>query len=288
VLTADPLRGTFYGGPLALTARVDATGVPAMTLALNVDGADLGRAPAAPEGIAGGRLSADARLATRGASTADLVSALGGEGSFAVRGLDPAFDASGLPVLGPVLGPTMRLAGAINASLGPLLGIGTGRTGPGLADVSAPFTIDQGIARFDPIRLDTPVYDASARGTVDLAAWRVDMTGEMTLAQGVLGALLEGVREVPDRCTFGAEGPLDRPNVAIGGECLPRGITIPGTGERGLGRVLEGLIPREIMPQREEAPAQPEQPAPAPEPVPEPVPQPERVIRDLLEGLIRR
>jgi uncharacterized protein involved in outer membrane biogenesis len=294
VLTADPVRGTFYGGPLAVTARVDATGVPAVTITMNVDGADLGRAPAAPEGISGGRLVADARLATRGASTADLVSALGGEGSFAVRGLDPNFDASGLPVVGPILGPTMRLAGAINTNLGPLLGIGSGRTGPGLADISAPFTIDQGVAHLDPIHLNTPIYNASARGTADLAAWRIDMTGEMTLAQSVLGTLLEGVREVPGRCTFGAEGPLDRPNVAIGGECLPRGITIPGTGERGLGRVLEGLIPREILPQRDETPPPEEEPAPAPAPspeetTPEPAPQqPERVIRDLLEGLIRR
>jgi hypothetical protein len=255
---------------------------------MNVDGANLGRTPAAPEGIAGGRLVADARLATRGASTADLVSALGGEGSFAVRGLDPAFDASGLPVLGPVLGPSLRLAGAINTTLGPLLGIAGGRTGPGLADISAPFTIDQGIARFDPIRLDTPIYNALARGTADLAAWRIDMTGEMTLAQSFLGALLGGVREVPSRCTFGAQGPLDKPNVAIGGECLPRGITIPQNGERGLGRMLEGLIPKEILPQRDETSPQPKEPAPAPEQAPQPAPQPERVIRDLLEGLIRR
>jgi hypothetical protein len=287
VLTADPVRGTLYGGPLAANARVDAIGVPAVTLSLNVEGADLGRAPAAPQGVAGGRLDADARLTTRGASTADLVSALSGEGSLAVRGLDPAFDASGLPVLGPILGPTMRLVGALDTTLGPLLDIGTGRTGPGLADISAPFTIDRGVARFDPIRLDSPIYDATARGTADLAAWRLDMTGEMTLAQSAIGALLGGVSEAPSRCTFAAKGPLDSPNVQIAADCLPRGITIPGDGEGGLGRVLEGLIPREVLPRREEAPPA-EAPAPAEEPAPQPAPEPEKVIRDLLEGLIRR
>lgn len=285
VLTAEPVRGTLYGGPLAASARLDATGVPAMTLSLNVEGADLARAPAAPQGVAGGRLDADARLATAGASVADFVAGLNGEGSFAVQGLDPAFDAAGLPVLGPVLGPTLRLVATLNTTLGPLLGIATGRAGPGLADISAPFAVDQGTVRFDAVRLHTPIYDGTARGTANLAAWRVDMTGEMTLAQSVVGALLGRVREVPSRCPFAATGPLDRPNVQIGGECLPSGITIPGTGDRGLGRALEGLIPREILPQREEAPPQPEQPQPE---QPQPAPEPEKVIRDLLEGLIRR
>ncbi len=285
VLTIEPMRGTLYGGPLTANARVDATGVPAVTLSLNVDGADLGRAPAASQGVAGGRLDANVQLATQGASIADFVSVVNGGGALTVRGLDPAFDTSSLPVLGPMLGPTLSLAGALDSTLGPLLGMAEGPSGPGLADISAPFTINQGIARFDRIRLDSPIYDATARGTANLAAWRIDIAGEMTLAQSAIGTLLSQVQDVPSRCPFSATGPLDRPNIQIGGECLPRGISIPGTGEGGVGRVLEQLIPKEMLPGREQtAPPPDDTPAPAPEQAP----QPERVIRDLLEGLIRR
>jgi hypothetical protein len=64
-------------------------------------------------------------------------------------------------------------------------------------------------------------------------------------------------------------------------DCLPKGITIPGDGGKGLGQVLEGLG---VLPERQEAPPPAEEPAPQPAPAPEP----EKVIRDLLEGLIRR
>lgn len=284
ILTAEPVRGSFYGGPLTASARIEATGVPVVTMAINVDGADLARVPAAPQGTAGGRLVADARLTTQGGSMADWVSALRGKGSFAVRGLNPALDASGLPVLGPVLGPTLRLVGSLDSTLGPLLGIVSGRAGPGLADISAPFTIADGVVRLDPVRLDSAVYQATARGTTDLAGWRIDMAGEMTLAQGVVGTLLGRVQEIPSRCPFAATGPLDRPNIQIGGECLPRGITIPGTGGQDAGRTLEQLIPKEMLPGGEQQPPQPGSPSPAPQQAP----QPEKVIRDLLEGLIRR
>lgn len=286
VLNLEPVRGSFFGGPFTGSARVDATGTPAVSIALTVEGADLGQAPATPQGIAGGRLNADARLATRGTSIADFVAALGGGGSLAVQGLDPAVDASGVPVLGPVLGSTLRLAGALDTALGPLLGLAGGRTGPGLADISAPFTVEQGVARLDPIRVHSPIYEATARGTANLAAWQIDLAGEMTLAQSAIGALLGGVKEVPSRCTFAARGPMDKPNVQIGGECIPRGIAIPGTGEGGLGGVLERLIPKEMLPQRGEQPPQPQEPAP--ETAPQQAPQPEKVIRDLLEGFIRR
>lgn len=288
VLAVERLAGSLYGGPTVADVRIDTNGRPSYGVAVKVEGADLAQAPAVAKGIAAGRLNLETRLESGGSSAADVISALNGQGSFALRGLDPAYDASQLPVVGPVLGSTVQLVGAINATLGPLLGVATGRTGTGLADVSGPFTVDSGVARFDSVAMNTGLYRGQARGTADLAAWRLDMTGEIALAESALAELLSGIEELPTACSFAAEGRLDRPNVKLGSGCLPAKLTIPGTGRnKDLGDVLEDIIPEELKPLREGVRSSGDQDQPQETPGDAPEKTPEKVIKDLFEGFIK-
>ncbi|TVR98758.1 MAG: AsmA family protein [Rhodospirillales bacterium] len=271
VLTWERLNGTLFGGSVGSTGRLDAVDVPVIEATVQMEGVDLSRAPGA--GISGGRLWFNADLGAEGRSPADLISALDGSGAITLRGLDPGFDATQVPVAGPIIAPVIELARGINRALGPLLGALSGRAGSGLADISAPFTVANGVVTFDPARLDGGLYQGQARGTADLPAWRLDMTGEISLAAGPLGDLLSGIRELPSRCDFTASGRLDSPDIRLDSGCIPA----PGTGN-GIGDLLE-RVPEElrrVIPGLDgsEEPARPS--------------EPERVIRDLFRGLIDR
>ncbi|TVR80557.1 MAG: AsmA family protein [Rhodospirillales bacterium] len=271
VLTWERLNATLFGGSAKSTGRLDAADAPTVEATIQLEGVDLSRAPGA--GISSGRLWFDAELRTEGRSGADWISALDGNGTITLRGLDPGFDATQVPVAGPIIAPVIELTRGLNRALGPLLGAVSGRAGSGLADISAPFTVASGVVTFDPARLDGGIYQGQARGTANLPAWRLDMTGEISLAAGPLGDLLSGIRELPGRCGFAASGRLDSPDFRLDSGCIP----VPGTGN-GIGDLLE-RVPEElrrILPGNNggEDPGEPS--------------QPERVIRDLFRGLIDR
>ncbi len=290
VLTADRLSGVVFGGALQANARVDAVSPLRIQAVLSLRNVDLGKAGRAVsgKGAASGNMDMDLRLATTGRSAADMVRALGGNGSLAMRGLEVQADAK-----------DTALAGALNlvAGLNRLGGaLGGRKRGKGLADITGTFKIERGVARSEDMRLVSNAGTGRARGSVDLPNWLIDVDGEMRLSQNLVTALLSRTTKTAQTAQvvpFHIKGPLDAPNVKLDLSSLRGvGLRIPGVEKllrkKGVGDVLRGVLG---VPPDGQPPAQ--QPAPPqaapPEPPPPPPPPEQKKIRpaDLLKQLFK-
>jgi AsmA protein len=244
--------------------------------------------------IAGGAVSMKGRLRTAGASVADMMSALAGDGSFQMNNVDVS-QAGGGTMMSGVFG----LVSALNQFTGPL---GGGKQGSGLADISGSFQMAGGVARSRDLKLVSGVGNGAAQGAVDLGRWQIDVAGQMQLAPNVLTALLSkktggaATQAVP----FYVKGRLDSPNVRIDTSKLPGGVLpVPGVDKlldkapKGVGNLIQGILGGQVQPQDSGGDAQPGDPSQA-QPQPQqqqPAPaKPKKVLRpeDLLKELFKR
>jgi len=246
VLRAERLTGVLFGG--ALNGRATVTSVPAVGVdaAITLKNADVRQALGAVAGksAAGGRINLDLALASRGRSVAELVAALGGKGTLALRGLDVKGGARGT-----ALASVLELLTAVQG-----LGGGLAGKGGGLADVTGSFLIERGIARTQDLKLVSNLSNGAARGSVDLVNWTLDVDGQLTMAQNLLTRLLASKVRLPQQVPFKLKGPLDAPKVT-----LLRGSTSgtqPGGGtgikpldklleKKGLGGLFDKILPRQ-------------------------------------------
>ncbi|MDA0675836.1 MAG: hypothetical protein O3A88_05680, partial [Proteobacteria bacterium] len=260
---------------------------PANQMGVKLAIANMGVAPllnavtgkAAAEGV----LALDADLTTRGRSVADMVQALGGKASFTGQRLDVKGGQQGTALAG-VLG----VLTGINNLAG---GLGQAQRG-GLADVAGSFAVEKGVARTQDLRIASELAKGQAAGTIDIAAWTLDLKGQVELAQNLLGALLAQKANVPQTLPLEIKGTLDAPNVRLGGGG-PGGLPVPVPGldrlleRRGVGDVLRQIVPGAQAPAppapQGQAPTQQGQATPpgATEQKPEPV-RPEDVLKQLL------
>ncbi len=293
-LTADRLSGVVFGGALRANARVNAAAPPRIQAVLSLKNVDVGKAGRAVSGkdVASGRLDLDLRLATTGRSVADMVRALGGNGSLAMRGLEVQADAKGTALAGALnlVAGLSRLGGALSGQ----------KQGKALADITGTFKIERGVARSEDMRLASNVGTGRAKGSVDLPNWRIDVDGEVRLSENVLTALLSRATKTDQAAQvvpFRIKGPLDAPNVKFDTANLQGiGLRLPGVErllqKKGVGDVLRRVLG---VPAGGQAPAQqpapPQVQAPPPQaPPPEPPPPPEQQkIRpvDLLKQLFK-
>ncbi len=245
VLRAEHLSGVLFGG--ALNGRATIASAPAVGVdgAITLKNADVRQVLGAVAGkaAAGGRINLDLALASRGRSVADLVAALGGKGTLALRGLDVKGSARGT-----ALASVLQLLNAIQG-----LGGGLAGKSSGLADVTGSFLVDRGIARTQDLKLVSNLSNGEARGSVDLANWTLDVKGQLTMAQNILTRLFASKVRIPQQVPFEVKGALDAPKVT-----LLRGSTggapTGGTGikpldklleKKGLGGVLDKILPRQ-------------------------------------------
>ena len=275
VLSAERIAGVLFGGSLAGSAVVRPGA--AIEARLTLKNAKLGRALEAAAGsdVATGTMSADLDLTGSGRSVAELVASLGGKGRFALAGLDVR---KGSKLAGP--GRLLELLVALN-------GLGGGKRRAGLADVSGTFTVERGVARSRDIRIDSAVGEGQAEGLVDLPGWRIDVNGEMRLAQGVVAGLLARAARVPEGpqvLPFHIRGGLDAPAVKLDtGRLQDGGLRLPGLdrllGKKGLGLLLQQVLPG----------AGGQGGATPPPPPAEPPPPRQRTLRpeDLLKRLLK-
>ena len=241
ILRTNRATGTLFGGTVQANATLDATRNAKTDLTLQVANLDVGRAVAAAagKGMAGGALNLDLRANTQGGSVAQLVQALGGNGSLAIKGLDVKKEAQGSALAG-VLELVMNLN-----TLGGALSGGKGT----LADVTGTFTIDKGVIRSQDARLVSGVGNGNAVATVDLPRWTIDSQGKVEVTQGVLTQILAQKTNVQNTSLpFSITGRLDAPNVKLDTASLPgKGIAIPGTEKllkkKGVGTLLETVLP---------------------------------------------
>jgi len=212
ILTLSPLKGHVFGGQFDATARLNALAVPAFDGVVTLRGSDVARGTRAVTGksMASGTLSMSSKLAGAGQSVYDLVSSLKGEGDFALNKIDVnAAQAQGTAIAG-----VLNLVKALN-------GLGGGK-GKGLADVTGSYTMTNGIAQSQDLRLASGVASGGAQGMVNLPAWTTDVEGEVNMANSALGLVLKLAKvKVPSRVPFSVKGPLDNPKVLLKTKSAP-------------------------------------------------------------------
>ncbi len=256
MLTVEHLNGRLFGGTLA--AKATATSAGQLSAAGQVAGADLSKARQALGSVAAGKINADFDVTARGRSEAEIISSLGGNLNFSGRDLD-AEALSGSADAGFGLGGVVLALNQLGGALG------GPKQGKGLADVDAAFTIAGGVATSNQLKAVTNVGVASGAGTVDLAAWTVDLSGAIQPAPNLLSAVLSITTRKGVNVPFSITGKLDAPRIKVDTASLGTGgIPVPGLDKllkkKGVGDVLQGILGGG-QPQQQEAPppAQPEQ-----------------------------
>ncbi|SDH47982.1 AsmA family protein [Roseospirillum parvum] len=194
------IAGTLYGGQLSATARLKGARHSTLGTDFTLSDMDLARALVATGGRAGagGRVDLSARLSTAGGSLADWVGGLGGDGELALKALEirQEDEAGALAALGAL----NHLAGALGSG-----------AGAGLASLSGPFTVNQGVVRFPGLDLASNLYTGELAGTADLVDWRIDAAGQAHLSQNLLTQLLASQVKVPRTVGIEIAGTLDDP-----------------------------------------------------------------------------
>lgn len=238
VLKVERLTGRLFGGTLAAKATASAAGQ--LSAAGQIVGADLSKAKQALGSVAAGKINADFDVTARGRSEAEIVSSLGGSVNFSGRDLD-AEALSGSAEAGFGLGGVVLALNQLGGTLG------GPKQGKGLADVDAVFTIADGVATSSQLKAVTNVGVASGAGSVDLAAWTVDLAGAIQPAPNLLSAVLSITTRKGVNVPFSITGKLDAPRIKVDTASLGTGgIPVPGLDKllkkKGVGDVLQGIL----------------------------------------------
>lgn len=252
VLNVSDFSGLVFGGAFLARASADASGPrPKLGSVLTLANMDIGEASKAA-GIAGtkGKLTTRVDVITAGYSVADWIGALNGKGAVEVRGIKGESSLSDMPVVGLALGPLMQIFELLNGGLGSLIGAGN-KTKLGETDLTGSFTISNGTVNTTDTKIISNVYEGKVAGDINLPSWTMNVGGEVSVDQGLLGAVLANVARVPSRIPFQVTGDMDKPNVKIqsfgGGSAGGTGIKIPGLDKLeqkvpGVGGLLQGIL----------------------------------------------
>jgi hypothetical protein len=244
-----------YGGSFSLTGRADARGsvgdglaVTAEIDASNVELKGLLRDLADSDRFSG-PVSLQGKVASRGISQAALVAALAGTATLdgTVTVAAKVEEQAGALVL-DILGKKVKEVRGVTDSTTMLFGAFAGAP----AKVDGNFVIEKGIARSEDLKVQGRNAVALTKGSADLPDWQLD-------------SLTEVFRDVdPEKAYLTAKlrGPLDEPNVTIGGQPFQR--------------------------RQESVPAPSGEPAPAAEETPKQQPvKPEELLKDGLKNLLK-
>ncbi|WP_316978994.1 AsmA family protein [Shumkonia mesophila] len=233
VLRIPALSGILFGGALKGDVTLKAGPKPALDGTLSLTGGDFGTYQEELEGkrLATGDIAFSTAVNSSGASVAEMVSGLKGEGSFEVKKAALSGD-SGKP-----RGPIAALLSGLNQ----LAGLGGDQRPEGQADISGSFKIDRGIARSEDLRLVSTVGEGKGKGTVDLPKWTMKVDSDIQLSQNLFAKLLSGTTGVGFGVPLRIEGDIDQPNVVLDVAKLPgKALSIPGS-------ILQNSAPSKIL-----------------------------------------
>ena len=196
-LVVDALAGRLYGGRFELKGRAAASdGVPAFSGTVSMSGGDLKAVLQDYAGIndIAGRFDGTAQLAASGTSPAELVAGL--KGTAELHGREGAVEGFNLTGMSEGLKRLQRPTDLVEIFR---LGLGGGRTP--FSTIDGAFRIEQGVARLENVRLVARGGEARTTGSINLAAWTVDIGNQFRLT------------EHPDLPSFGFKlnGPLEAP-----------------------------------------------------------------------------
>jgi uncharacterized protein involved in outer membrane biogenesis len=283
VLDVEELSGRLYGAATQLRARLAATTPLTLGVSFSLEGADM-RAlmiDAADLDAISGRLNLAGQFDSRGRSEFELISALQGEATLAVRdGVIEGID----------LGQLNNRLANIDSGVDLIALIGGALSGGATAihSLDGRLVASGGVLRSDDLRAVLEGGEGRATLSVDLPRWQLAMNSEFRLSghpkAPPVGLLLMG--------------PIDNPEREIRDQALREYIAakvvsvgvrqlLPAiTGQDAVGGILGGALLNALTGGGgEPAPAQQDaQPAEQPPPA-EPAPQ--KLFQNLLEGLIQ-
>jgi hypothetical protein len=251
VLDLKRIAGKLYDGAVEAAGTLAAAERLEADLTLTARAVELGRLlrEQADFKRVSGPVDMTAELTTTGTSEAELIAALSGRGD--LKGTltykpkkKERLGALALNILGVKVDEVRGVADATNMLFSAFAGAP--------AALDGTFTVQDGVVVTEDTRLDGRNARALTRGRADLPRWLLDSRTEVFRAEDPNTAYL----------TARLKGPLDEPDVAIGG--LPFQRKAPAPAEAG------------------DAPA-PGEPAPEAPPAPRKI-KPEDVIKDLLKS----
>ena len=172
----------------------------------------------------------------------DMIRGLSGSGSLRLKGVDVKQGNTGT-----------ALAGALGlvSALGQITSLGGRSKSSGLVDISGSFDITGGIARTQDVKVVSSAGNGTAAGTVDLPRWRIDVKGQVQLAQNLLTTFLSAKtnRNITSSVPFTVRGRLDAPTINLDtSKITGGGIPIPGADRllkklpKGVGGLLQGIL----------------------------------------------
>jgi uncharacterized protein involved in outer membrane biogenesis len=272
VATLRSATGQIFGGAIAASGQVAGAGqVPALNMTISADGVDVAEAlkTLADTDRASGMANLQFQVESLGASEFDLVSNLNGAGQVSgdIRVQAKQEEAAGTALLGILSTQIRELQGIAGVTTSVLTAFGSGP-----AALSGTYQIQNGIVATNDTLLASSSGRASATGIVDLPRWLIDMNAAVNVSG-----------KAEPVFTAQARGPLDEPDIKVGGQAFTAGA------QGGLG-VLQQLVPglggltgssSAAPPPDAAAPeAAPQEPAAQPEDV-----TPQKFIKDILKGL---
>lgn len=242
VLRIPSLTGTLFGGALKGDVTLASAPKPAVDAALSLTGGDFGAAQQEMKGkrMATGDIAFSSSVNSVGASVAELISGLKGDGSFEVRKAALTGESGNSP-----RGPIGELLVGLNQLAGIVVGGGEQRP-EGLADISGSFEIDRGVARSEDLSVISTVGEGKGKGTIDLPKWMMKVEGDIQLSQNLFSKLLSGTTGLNLTIPLRIEGDIDQPDVVLDVAKLPgKALSIPGAliDKSGVGKILRKLIP---------------------------------------------
>jgi len=288
VLDVSKLAGGMFGGSFDLKAQVADRATPTAAVTVRVRDADVRKAASAAAGTdtVSGILTYDTDLKTQGASEAELVAALAGNGTFSVRdGVVKGFD---LKAFSDQLKSLDRAPDFVQLAQKSLSGGETRFTA-----LTGTYTVSKGVLRSNDVKLQADAAAGDATAVVELPPRQMDVRSTFRLS------------EHPNSPPVGVRltGPLDNPRKIFEIEAM-QAYVIQRLVERGALRqfdkngkvqdLLKGLG-GSGQAKPDAAPTPPVQPGTAPQdPTQQPAPaqqepaKPEEAVKDLLKGLLNR
>ena len=209
-LELQRLTGRIHGGEVQANGSLDANGVPSVSLAFSAAGVESGTllVELARFERMRGPVTLNANLTSQGRSEAELVSQLGGQGDIAgtLTVSAKTEEAVGAALLN-LLGQEVKEVRGVASGAGGLLQAFAGTP----SRLSGTFSINGGVASTTDLRLDGRDAVALTRGQASLPAWVIDSRTEVTRSGGGSPFI-----------TADLSGPLDEPNVRVGGDVFQR------------------------------------------------------------------
>lgn len=238
LLSVRNFEAGVYGGRVQAAGTLDGRGVPALDMSLSAAGLNAGRLvrELADSDRVSGNLDVTASLNSSGRSEAALVRSLAGRGEFGgtVTAKVKAEEQIGSVVLG-ILGDKVKEIRGVSDATTALFSAFAGAP----AKLSGSFNVDRGVVETINTRIDGRNATIFTAGTANLPNWLLASRSDLFRSQDADQINPYVVAEV--------NGPLDKPNVKVGGQAFQRKKSSGSGSSSGTSSSSQKVKPEDVL-----------------------------------------